>query len=434
MKIAYFSPISPQKSGISDYSEKEVLPFLSKYATIDLYVDNGVVPDNPETIKNFSIFSYKEIDKKIKEYDVILYHIGNNSLHIYMYETIQKHPGIVILHDIFLNGFVYGMTLAKGRKDKYIDEFTYCYGEKGTEIAKKAIQHGIYPEFEHTMIKRFIDNSIGVIVHSDYGKTIVSKEIPGTPIKKINMPLSIHDTNDNNIKFREKNDIGRDTIVVASFGYLHTHKRMKTILKAFYKFHKQCSDSKLMLIGEQPKYNDDEFNKLKETSKGVIIDTGFVPSDKLLEYLLVPDIFVNLRYPTAGETSMSALKIMGIGKPVIVSNVGWFSELPNDCCGKVNVDDYEEDILFEYLKVLAFDKKLRKRMGYNAKKFILKDHDPEKIAREYYMFINGAIGRQRKETYVIKDISEDMADIGIRETDDVIIKEVAIVLKELNII
>ncbi len=113
MKIAYFSPLSPQKSGIADYSEKELLPFLSKYMEIDLYIDEGIVPDNPDIIKNFKIFHYKEIDKRVEDYNAIIYHIGNNPLHAYIYETLLKYSGIVVFQDVFLHGLIASMTLSK---------------------------------------------------------------------------------------------------------------------------------------------------------------------------------------------------------------------------------------------------------------------------------------------------------------------------------
>ena len=40
------------------------------------------------------------------------------------------------------------------------------------------------------------------------------------------------------------------------------------------------------------------------------------------------DAIVSLRSPTMGETSGSAIRALSLGKPLVVSDVGWFSELP----------------------------------------------------------------------------------------------------------
>ena len=432
MKIAYFSPLSPQKSGITDYSEKELLPFLVKHMEIDLYIDNKIVPDNPDIINNFNIFHYKEFDKNANDYDAIVYHIGNNLLHAYIYKTLLKYPGIVVLHDVFLHGLISAMTLSKGKKREYIDEFEYCYGKKGTDIAKKAIKFGTYPDFEFPLIKRIVDNSTGVIVHSHYAKEIVLKESPETFAMKINMPVSIPTESNHVEDLRKRHNIGNDDIIVSSFGYIYTHKRLSVVITAFDEFHKLYSNSKLMLIGKTLGANHHtDMNKLKRKLKKSIIETGFVPLRELSDYLSIPDIFINLRYPTAGETSISVLKIMEAGKPVIVSNVGWFSELPDNCCVKIDVDNYEEELLLEYLKVLASDEKLRAKIGENAHNFILQEHNPDKIAEEFHNFIS-KIARENRLS-VVKDVSYDMADIGINENDEFIIGDVAAIIKELGI-
>ena len=55
------------------------------------------------------------------------------------------------------------------------------------------------------------------------------------------------------------------------------------------------------------------------------------------------DVLVNLRYPTMGETSGSVIRALSLGKPLVVSDVGWFRELPDDVVLKVPVDEYEVD-------------------------------------------------------------------------------------------
>jgi len=43
------------------------------------------------------------------------------------------------------------------------------------------------------------------------------------------------------------------------------------------------------------------------------------------------DIAINLRGHTVGETSASLCRLMGIGVPAVVSDIGWFAEIPDDC-------------------------------------------------------------------------------------------------------
>src|SRR3989304_6307312 len=110
MEIAYFSPLTPIKSGISDYSEKELLPFLKKYCNIEIIIDKGYKPLNKFIKENFKVISYEKFQDK---YDLLLYHIGNNSFHIYAYELALQKPGVVVLHDAFIHHLVRRMTLGR---------------------------------------------------------------------------------------------------------------------------------------------------------------------------------------------------------------------------------------------------------------------------------------------------------------------------------
>lgn len=432
MKVAYFSPLSPLKSGISDYSEKELLPYLSKYADIDIYIDEGYKPSNKDITNRFDIFRYGKIGKKFDQYDALLFHMGNNPFHIYVYETLLKHRGIVVFHDIFLHGLIWNMTVARGDKIRYINEFKYCYGEKGKTVAEKAIKSGSYPEFEYPLLKRMLDNSLGVIVHSEFARNIILKEKADIAVIKINHPLTVPTHIPEKNSAREKHGINKDTIIIATFGYIFPHKRIHKAISAFARFNKNFPNSKYLLIGEKS-CNCSELDSLVEKLgiKNSVIYTGFLPIERAMDYIAASDICVNLRYPTAGETSGSVLRILSMGKPVIVSNVGWFSELPDNCCAKVDVNNYEEETLLEYLNTLASNEKLREKMGENARKYILKECHPEKIAKEYYRFISEVAGGHGIS--IIKEISNDMSDIGINENDNSMIKEVAVMLKELGI-
>ena len=48
------------------------------------------------------------------------------------------------------------------------------------------------------------------------------------------------------------------------------------------------------------------------------------------------DACVNLRYPMAGETSMIAIRLMGLGKPVLLSTGEETSRFPESSCLRVD--------------------------------------------------------------------------------------------------
>ena len=65
----------------------------------------------------------------------------------------------------------------------------------------------------------------------------------------------------------------------------------------------------------------------------------YVPEDELWSLMAACDAIVSLRSPTMGETSGSAIRALSLGKPLVVSDVGWFAELPADAVIKVPVDE-----------------------------------------------------------------------------------------------
>ena len=60
-----------------------------------------------------------------------------------------------------------------------------------------------------------------------------------------------------------------------------------------------------------------------------------------------------------GETSGIALRALSVRKPLVVSNAGWFSELPDSVAAKVPVDEYEVETLAAVLERLAADRDAR---------------------------------------------------------------------------
>ena len=67
MKLAYFSPLSPQRSGIADYSA-ELLPYLAMGAEITLFVD-GFQPANRELTSRFEVLDYRRQRSALKLLD-----------------------------------------------------------------------------------------------------------------------------------------------------------------------------------------------------------------------------------------------------------------------------------------------------------------------------------------------------------------------------
>src|ERR687883_41463 len=94
MKVAYYSPLPPERSGIADYSAL-LLPALERLIDVDVVRRGRTRPIAA---------------------DVALYHVGNDpDAHGWIVDALRRRPGVVVLHDLVLHHLVAGLT--NGGKD-----------------------------------------------------------------------------------------------------------------------------------------------------------------------------------------------------------------------------------------------------------------------------------------------------------------------------
>ena len=464
MKIAYFSPLNPERSGISDYSE-ELLPYLAQYADIDIFIDE-YQPGNLEIAEVFEIFPARNFPalRGERRYDTCLYHMGNNSLfHGYLYPYLLKYPGVTVLHDPKLHHFFVDITLGKGNASGYIREMSYCYGPEGAELAREVVaQRCPPPFFEYSLIKRVVDASLGVIVHSQYAAELVLEANPAARVGVVNSHLSLEaPTTSPTLPEPVRWTLGLDPsqFVLASFGFISHHKRPEVALRAFARFRQSFPQAVYLMVGEAvPGFSIESLESLIQElglERSVIV-TGYVSQELFQAYMAAADVYISLRYPTAGETSASLIRTLGMGKPVIVSNIGSFAELPDDCCAKVDVNESEEDMLVEYMTRLAMDRPLRDSMGKNAQRYVQRNHTLEGSARSYIQFIAQVLAQSRAgprcpaiqppervlvplqtlprgAERVSAELARELARLGLGEWQEPVLRDVATALKELGL-
>ena len=101
MKVAYYSPLPPERSGVADYSAM-LLPELQQRLEIDV-VRRG---------------ARRRARRAARHADVALYHVGNDpERHWWIVEELRRRPGVVVLHDFVLHHLVAGMTIGRGDAD-----------------------------------------------------------------------------------------------------------------------------------------------------------------------------------------------------------------------------------------------------------------------------------------------------------------------------
>ncbi|MCM3904624.1 MAG: methyltransferase domain-containing protein [Pyrinomonadaceae bacterium] len=430
MRLAYFSPLNPQASGISDYSE-ELLPYLAAHAEIDLFVE-GFRPSNPKIRTQFKYFDYHRDPSaldRLQDYDAVVYHMGNDHrYHAGMFEVAREHPGIVVFHDFALQDFFLGLARAIGRVEVYLEEVAACHGYDATREAAEALERGSTPGLltrptDFPLNCRLARSAEGIIVHSEWGRARFVEVAPSVPVAHINMPIKPLPASRATNEGQEADGTAAGVVQIANFGLITPGKgiekalRALSSLKADHSFH-------YTLVGEPNAFFDVLALVRDYDMEDRVTITGHLRLDEFEQRIATTNIALNLRERTVGETSASLCRIMAAGVPAIVFNVGAFSEIPGDAVVKVDHDRHADAVLLAYLRRLIEDRNLRERIGRNARRYILENHDIKMGAANYLTFIRQVIA-SRPRRQLLNNVADELSLLGIRAKDDGLLRAVA---------
>lgn len=380
-KIAYASPLRPQASGVSDYSE-ELLPYLARTFDITLVTDD-LTPTNP-ALASFPQIDLRELDARAKSFDAMVYHIGNAPLYANFYNMSLRIAGVIVLHDVVLHHLRAWQTIERGNATAYFDALRAAYGE--TVLAQARQNPASINRFDYPLSEEVIQRASGVIVHSEYAARFVRRVAPNVPVAHVPMgippiaPIAAIDA-------RTRLGFNDDTFLVSAFGEVHPHKRITVALEAFAEFLAQHPNARMLLIGaESPNYDV----AAMPGALGIedfVRRIGFVPMETYQDYIAASDVCLNLRYPSAGETSASLLRLLGAGKTTFVTRTGAYAELSDDVCVKIEPDAHEKHLLVKYLGYFYSRPDARHRLGSRARAYVQQHHTMEQAAQGYEEFL-----------------------------------------------
>jgi glycosyltransferase involved in cell wall biosynthesis len=425
MKIAYFSPMPPQRTGIADYSQELVPALVNAGAAVDLWVDEAASGLAQCPIRNYS--ADPGLRRELSAYDAIVYHMGNSPAHRNIYQTLREFPGVVVLHDFVLHHFFASYLLEAMRSPAlYIEEMAYNYGAAGEELARSAL-HGEQQIWEREPVryplnKRVLDHARGVIVHSEFARRLVQQSHPHLPAATINLPVAIEESAPS-AQLKERYGIPGGRTVIASIGFGSSAKRIEIVLGALAAMRRD--DVLYLLVGEV----GDAFRAdlRRRGLNDLVRATGYLDWQTFNDYCDLIDLGIDLRYPTMGESSAAVCRLLAKGKPCVVSDLGWFAELPGDCAVKLDVAA-DERALAAVLSGLIDDAPRRRALGEQARRYIREEHSPQGAAVQYLDFlrqVRSADRRRTAERALIEAAGRALAEVGVGADDAALVGGVA---------
>ncbi len=366
MRLAFVSPLPPSKSGIADYSAA-LLEHLRELAEVE------VVSQTPARFRP-------------ERFDLILYQVGNNPCHGFVYELALKHPGVVVMHEANLHHLLADLTIRRGDWDAYLRELEYDGGRQALAHGCRVRAGEVGPDYEGVpLMRRLLEASRAVIAHSRFTAQRVRQAGFRGPLARI--PHGAWIPQADRMAYRARLGLEESTPLVGIFGFLKPYKRIAESLRAFRRLVRLEPRARMILAGEP--HPDLPLPPLIRSLDlgGEVRLLGFTPIEDFTGYLAACDIVLNLRYPTVGETSGSLLRALGLGKAVLVSDVGAFSELPDEICLKVPLGPEEEDLIFEYLNLLVSRPHLARELGQRARQWVERECRWDLVARKYAAFL-----------------------------------------------
>jgi glycosyltransferase involved in cell wall biosynthesis len=389
MRHVMFSPLPPERSGISDYSY-ELLGALPAVGEVAAVARKNVKVEVPSGITVVNDGFVPKPD------DVNVYHMGNHvGVHTWIYQRALATPGVVVLHDTSLLDFHQGYFNGHSSTG-FTEEVRYAHGPIWGDPHDPALING-WPAIEVDGVKvldartlslerRLVTASRGVIVHEPFSANLLQARYPDVPVRVVPSGAPVReDTGRTEIRAR----LGwhDDHIVFGVFGGFNPIKRMMVAVLAFAEVRRRWPQARLLICGHA------DFPDVLAEVRATIGQLGMTDSVHISlspemaefeELITATDAVLNLRWPSAGETSAVMMRAFGAGRIVITSDLPQNRHLDPAFCWLVPTSQAEEASVLTALleRVVSWPEETRDA-GRQAREFVRKHAAWPLVAASY---------------------------------------------------
>lgn len=390
--IAIVGPSVEGYSAIARYIET-IYPAISEIANVDIYFDKGLTQRSFRESFLPYITTYKPIqklnDQIYKNYNIIIYNIGNSEFHI---ETLKKAlilPGIIILHDIQLKGM-----LEFAKQNNLLPQ---------ERIHQEVLlEKTVNSDSQISYNTSIVNSSLGIIVHSEYAKNIITEKLLfNIPLRKIDLPVS---SINKEIKLKEKK------ITIGLAGIIDKVKGMDIFIKLLNHVKDENVEFKVFGYDFSNTAHNAYSSLLEKDNCTFLTNLSDFEFQNELQSL---DLLINVREHYSGETSLTCIEAFKYAVPVIVKDIGWYSEIADNAVFKVK---QENDVLRIVDKIIK-DKKILKSYKENSYNLAKNRHSTLQYKKHLTELIEDIMQNKAKNnpnkliSELIKQGAEDFGDI-----------------------
>lgn len=359
LKIAIVGPTSGSICSIGKFIEEQYASWQN-YVNIDYYLEDS--PSTPRFNNTFltkavNTYRIQDFPSRSKYYDHIIYHIGNSDFHLYTARMALSISGIIILHDVYLNGLWHEMeahNVISVRRYKVEDYLN-------TEHAK----------LKDSFLTSLVARSKHVITHSQYANDVIKKTGINKPVTVLNHPIPFYP--------QQNFDSNHSRFTVGLGGILTQDKGLDIMFNLIKDSRFDCVQFRI--FGHKTDYDNGLINLMSKNPR-VKISTNITDLEYIMELKNV-NILLNFRKHYRGEASRATLEAMRVGVVPIVRNIGWFKELPKNTAIKV---DSPQEIPAILLDILNNPKQLIK-MKKAIKSYLIKECNIESYINKVMLIL-----------------------------------------------
>ena len=367
-RLAFAGPMPPASTGIASY-DRAVLAGLRRIGFLERHRTDVLWPVGGHHLRS------------IHAYQLGIYQLGNNAeFHRYLYGVAMASPGLIVLHDLALDGLVRGLEVAND--------------PHGLDAAREAaaLRHRVtdpdvvmHEPLRVVWCAAVARAARGIIVHSGFCKRYLESVGVRTPIYVVPHPVvedaaSMRRAEPRARELRATLEArGAHTVVVAP-GDINEAKCLPAVIDAVASL---PGDVHAVLVGRRIPWTDIAA-VIADRAVGDRVSVHHdVSDDDFRAWLVAADIAVDLRFPHRGEVSGSLSMAMVAGVPTIVSGSGTYLDIPEKLVVRVAPGPADPAEVAARIGELLDHPQRRARIGEEARAHMDTLRDSEATARGY---------------------------------------------------
>ena len=334
-RLALASPMPPQLCGPAGYFAEFInyLPDLCEL-TVFTTLDPAAV-ELPREVRVERLDALEVIEAIEGPFDEVLYFLGDSEFHIGELLQLQRRPGAVVLHDARLNILYTEMhrryphlmdeNFGQSLHRMYPGRYPSALG--GAQFLPLA-EEGTYGIL---MVADVAKLATRLFVHSEHAADLI--ELDCGRRAEVLFPIPCPWLPSEETVGSLPRIAAGSRPLIASFGFASQAKRSELLVDVM----QGLPLADLALVGHIGEHFREALRTAAQAqgTAGHVTVTGKVTSREYQEWLAKTTIAVQLRLFSNGESSASVAETLAAGIPTVVTDIGTFSEYPDDTVVKL---------------------------------------------------------------------------------------------------